>query len=213
MKYLKTFEGLARTDSKIDKIDRTKSLTDEEFISILKENCSNFSLDNDALWRSKRKKYNLELFTPNYRNADPLAFRNFFNKIEKDPDYPVIRKMSLIGGTNKDIVKKLVGADMYQVIPFDNSEIVFCPVVDLWAMDDERGKSSELVHKKPVGKEHFTKVTYDRNFKIPVSELESLRRQFGVRGGREHGYEFFTSSPCLLVHESKLDWLNNIINK
>jgi hypothetical protein len=39
-----------------------------------------------------------------------------------------------IGGTNRDICELLVGADMYVVIPFDNTEIVFCPIMDLWAL-------------------------------------------------------------------------------
>jgi hypothetical protein len=35
----------------------------------------NFSFDNPQLWRSKKKKYNLELFKPGARNADPLALK------------------------------------------------------------------------------------------------------------------------------------------
>jgi hypothetical protein len=41
----------------------------------------------------------LELFKPGARNADPLAFKSFFNDIEHNIDeYPVVRKNSLIGG-------------------------------------------------------------------------------------------------------------------
>lgn len=213
MRYLKKFEGISLTDSKMDKIDRTRELSDDEFLDILHKNCTNFSLSNDSLWRSKIKKYDLELFTPNYRNSNALAFPKFFDKIEKDPDYPVIRKMSLIGGTDKKNVKRLVDCDMYQVIPFDNSDIVFCPTIDLWAMDDNRREKSELVDNKPVGPEHFVKVPYAKKFTVPVIELESIRRKYGIRGGRDIGYEFFISSPCLLLHESKLDWLINNIGK
>lgn len=213
LKTYKTFEGISISDSKIPKLERTKELSEEEFLKILHENCKNFSFSNDELWRSRTFKYQLELFTPSYRNAQPLAFPNFFNKIEKDPDYPVNRKMSLIGWTNRDIVKWLVLESVYQVIPFDDSEIVFCPIVDLWAMDDDRIKKSEMVNKQPVGKEHFIKVSYEKNFKVPFDELEKISRDFKLKGTRtrKHGYEFFTSSPCLLIYESKLNWLRNNI--
>lgn len=215
MKYLKNFikfeESLAVTDSSIPKAERTKPLTEDEFLEILNENCKNFSFDNDLLWRNKVKKTDIELFNPSPRNASPLAFPKFFNKIEKDPDYPVVRKNSLIGGTNKDILDRLVGLDNYLVIPFDNSDIVFCPVVDLWAMDDSRMEKSEKVNKEPVDKKHFVKVSYTKDFRIPSDELELRRSRYNLRGGPEHGYEFFTSSPCLLVHNSKVDWLRSVI--
>jgi len=209
LKSYKSFEGLAGVDLSLAKIDRTKELSEEEFLQILSENCKNFSFSNDVLWRSKAKKYDLEIFTPNPRNAKPLAFPTFFNKIEKDPNFPVVRKMSLIGGTDKDILKKLVGDDIYQVIPFDGSEIVFCPIVDLWAMRDKVSPMDkvETVGQEPVGEEHFIKVTYDKDFKIPFDELEKMATELKLRGSRGVGYEFFTSSPCLLIHESKIDWL------
>jgi hypothetical protein len=212
MKHIKrfsTFEGISVPDSKISNVQRTKQLSNEEFLKIINESCKNFSFKNDLLWRNKIKKYDLELFTPDYRNVIPLAFPNFFNKIEGDPDYPVIRKKSLIGGTNKDIIKKLVGFDNYLVIPFDGSEIVFAPIADLWAMDDNRQQKSELVNEEPVSDKHFVKVSYTSGFKIPSNELELLRSKYKLKGGSKHGYEFFTSSPCLLVHESKVDWLKN----
>ena len=170
-----------------------------DFLEILNENCKNFSFDNTQLWRSKTKKYNLELFTPTPRNADPLAFKDFFNEIEHNTEeYPVVRKNSLIGGTDKEICKFLVGGDMYLVIPFDDSEIVFCPIMDLWAMSDDRrnltGKNM-MVKGRPISKDDFTKVSYTKDF------------QYLDKGWNDKGCEFFISSPCLLVHESKIDWL------
>ena len=68
------------------------------------------------------------------------------------------KKFGLIGGTDKEICKFLVGADMYLVIPFDDSEIVFCPIMDLWAMSDDRrnltGKNM-MVKGKPISKDDF----------------------------------------------------------
>jgi hypothetical protein len=192
-------EGLARTDNSLKILKRTKELNGSDFLEILNENCKNFSFNNTQLWRSKAKKYNLELFTPAPRNADPLAFKDFFNEIEHNTDeYPVVRKNSLIGGTDKEICKFLVGGDMYLVIPFDDSEIVFSSIMDLWAMSDDRrnltGKNM-LVNGKPISKDNFVKVSYTKDF------------QYLDKGRNGKGCEFFTSSPCLLVHESKIDWL------
>jgi hypothetical protein len=97
---------LALTDSKLEVLQRTKELNNEDFLEILKNNCKNFSFSNTQLWRSKYRKYDLELFTQ-------------------------LRKKSLIVGTDKEICKFLVGADMYLIIPFDDSEIVFCTICDL----------------------------------------------------------------------------------
>jgi hypothetical protein len=197
--------GLAITDSDLPHLKRTKELSEEEFLQILNENCKNFSFNNDLLWRCREKKYDLELFEPASRKASPLAFPKFFNKIENDPNFPVIRKNSLIGGTDKEFIKYLVGdKNVYLVIPFDNSPIVFCPIVDLWALDDNRRKSSEKISGKDVSDENFVMVNYIEDFKIPIKELEKLPKSM-----TERGVEFFTSSPCLLLHESKMNWLKS----
>lgn len=201
-KYKEFSEGLAISDNNLPVMERTKKLNDEEFLNKLKENCKNFSFSNDLLWRNKVKKHDLEIFEPNYRNAAPLAFPNFFNKIENDPNFPVIRKKSLIGGTDPMNVKFLVGYDNYLVIPFDNSQIVFCPIIDLWGLDDERRKSRELVKGEPISERNFIMKNYTKGFKIPKEELSKL-----PKANIEKGFEFFTSSPCLLIHHSKMAWL------
>ena len=68
-----------------------------------------------------------------------------------------MRKKSLIGGTDVTILKKLVGPDVF-LVPFNNIQIVFCPIVDLWALDDVRIKSSEKISGKDVNKENFIMV-------------------------------------------------------
>lgn len=205
LKYGSFSEGLARTDNSLPVLSRTKEINGADLLQMLEENCKNFSFENTQLWRSKTKKYNFELFKPGPRNADPLAFKDFFNDIEHNIDeYPVVRKNSLIGGTDKEICKKLVCNDVYLVIPFDDSEIVFCPIMDMWAMGDDRrnlsGKNM-LVGGKPISKDNFTKVSYTENF------------QYLDKGKGGHGCEYFISSPCLLVHESKIDWLKENMNK
>lgn len=205
LKYGSFSEGLARTDNSLPVLSRTKEINGADLLQMLEENCKNFSFENTQLWRSKTKKYNFELFKPGPRNADPLAFKDFFNDIEHNIDeYPVVRKNSLIGGTDKEICKKLVCNDVYLVIPFDDSEIVFCPIMDMWAMGDDRrnlsGKNM-LVGGKPISKDNFTKVSYTENF------------QYLDRGKGGHGCEFFISSPCLLVHEDKIEWLKKELVK
>lgn len=205
LKYGSFSEGLARTDNSLPVLSRTKEINGADLLQMLEENCKNFSFENTQLWRSKTKKYNFELFKPGPRNADPLAFKDFFNDIEHNIDeYPVVRKNSLIGGTDKEICKKLVCNDVYLVIPFDDSEIVFCPIMDMWAMGDDRrnlsGKNM-LVGGKPISKDNFTKVSYTENF------------QYLDKGKGGHGCEFFISSPCLLVHEDKIEWLKKNLNR
>ena len=52
-----------------------------------------------------------------------------------------------------------------------------------------------LVKGRPISKDDFTKVSYTKDF------------QYLDKGWNDKGCEFFISSPCLLVHESKIDWL------
>jgi hypothetical protein len=219
-KYEIFVESLARPDKSLPIINRTKEINGADVLQILDENCKNFSFSNTQLWRSRAKKYNFELFKPAPRNADPLAFKDFFNDIaNKTDEYPVVRKNSLIGGTDKDICERIVKGDVYLVIPFDDSEIVFCPVFDLWAMSDDRKKvnlqnidsltddvinldgKNMTIDGRAISKDDFTKVTYTENF------------QYLDKGKGGNGCEFFLSSPCVLIHESKIEWLKKNLNR
>ena len=208
---------------------RTTQLSEDSFLEALKENCKNFSFDNDLLWRFKQfRTSDLQLFEPKSRKLVPIAFPKYFDRIAEEPNYPVKRKQSLIGGTSKEICRYLFSGSsdsMYMVIPFDNSEIIFCPVFDLWAAADSRkGEGSELVNKKPIEDGMFLKVNYNKDFKIPYDELSVIADKYNVskRGGKskpplswiawagdELGYEFFTSSNCLLINENKVNWLKS----
>jgi hypothetical protein len=212
MKYLKSFQesNLVSVDPDMEKIDRTKELSEVEFLNILHTECKNFSFMNDLLWRGKPKKYDLELFEPGYRNTKGMTFVNFFNKIENDPNYPVVRKKSLIGGTHKENVERITEFKSYMVIPFDDSEIVFCPIIDLMGIQDSP-KSGKLKDGSPVTKDVFVKVNYTKDFKVPTVDIETIRDKYKLRGTRATGYEFFTSSPCLLVYDDKINWLRNNI--
>lgn len=98
----------------------------------------------------------------------------------------------------------------YHVIPFDGSELVFCPVMDLWAMADDRRVKNQTIGGKKPSKENFIKVTYEKKFRIPSAELNKLPKSRGITS-RGEAYEFFTSSPCLLVHDSKMNWIKENI--
>lgn len=207
MKYLKSINELfSITDTDLPNLQRSRDLGEEEFLQIFKTHCQNYSLNNDPLYRLKTKKGDLQLFTSMPRNAKPLAFPDFFNEIENDPEYPVVRKNSLIGGTNLEALKKLIdNIPPYHVIPFDGSELVFCPVIDLWALADNRRDKIQTIGGKKPSKENFIKVTYEKNFKVPSDELNKLPNSKG-KTNLGYAYEFFTSSPCLLVHDSKMNW-------
>ena len=196
MKYLKSFkESLAGIDTNLETIERCKDLNEGEFLELLKMNC-----------KVKGKKSDLQLFQPSPRNAKPVAFPNFFNQIADDSNFPVKRKNSLIGSTDPEKLKILVGDDLFLVIPYDNSEIVFCPIIDLWGISDDRRGGSELVGKTPISKDNFIMVNYTQDFKVPLEELSKLNKAI-----THAGVEFFTSSKCLLLHESKIDWLRNFL--
>jgi hypothetical protein len=96
------------------------------------------------------------------------------------------------------------------VIPFDESEIVFCPIIDLMGIQDSP-KLGKLKDGSPVTKNVFVKVSYTKDFKVPVTEIETIRDRYKLRGSRVTGYEFFTSSPCLLVYDDKINWLKDNI--
>lgn len=211
IKKFKIFiESIAGSDHNLEIIKRCEDISEDQLFDIFYKNCKNFSFDNDQLYRGKSGSNLFQLYQPNYRNARPVAFLKFFNKIEKDPNYPVVRKKSLIGGTNVETIKLLTGCNPYLVIPFDNIEIIFAPVMDLWAMDDDRRMGSEKISGKDIGPEHFVKTTYTKNFKIPFDDLEKIKHK-NIDILRKRGAEFFISSPCLLIHPSKIEWFKNNI--
>jgi len=220
MKYLKryneNFKGFANVDTSQEAFNRCQNLSEDEFLKILRENCKNFSLSNDLLYRNKEYSGDFQLFKPYKRRTNPVTFPKFFNRIEDDSNYPVKRKLSLIGGTNPSFISDLfrdkmasnINSDsdftVYIVIPFDNSKIVFCPVPDLLFLDDRT--KEEYVSGEPVSDKNFVMVEYTKDFKIPEEELSKLP---GHKSSHS-GYEFFTSSNCLLIHESYIDILNQI---
>ena len=210
MKYLKTFEGMN---------EKYQSITEEEFVKLFKEKCKIFSFGNDPLYRGDEEVFEFGYHNPIERRDRGITYIDYFVQKEKDLEkYPVVRKNSLIGvgGSNSDKKEmiRLAGilgdntfeglSPVYRIIPFDNSELVFCPIGDLKMLDD-------FGRVKDVKDDDFIKVSYTENFKVPVEELTKIQKNiFGNTKYTKHGFEFFTSSPCLLIPHQNEDFLKNI---
>jgi hypothetical protein len=187
---------------------RTKPLSEEEFLEILQTNCKNFSFENDQLWRGTNKRfgnYGLYLESERKGTIGKYDYKDFFDDRK---DYIVPRYKSLIGSTEFEGAKYLASdQNVYLVIPFDDSNIVFAgsPDLALWS------------HKKQVFSDDlFILEKYVKDFKVP-SELWSILLSSTLYGywrdikDKKLGFEFFTNSPCLLLSKDKIDWLKTLI--
>lgn len=185
---------------------RTKPVTEDEFLEIIRENCKNFSFMNDVLWRKSNRSFgDLGLFSEKERKQT-IGNYNYKEFFDLRKDYPVPRYKSLIGSTSKEGADFFGSdSDMYMVIPFDNSQIVFAGTPDL-ALWSKLGQ--EFIDNL------FTMKEYSKGFQVPVDELSLIRDKSKLGSfekAKKLGFEFFTTSPCLLIHESKIDWLRNNI--
>jgi hypothetical protein len=188
-----------------------QEISEEDFLKILNENCKNFSFDNDPLYRGDMKDFQFMLHNPEERNTRGITYVDFFKEKENDTDkYPVVRKNSSMGVGGGDIKEMkrvatmlgdLDGSPVYKVIPFDNSKMVFCPVFDLAVLDMFHDVDS-------VQDDNFIMVEYTKGFKVPVSELKDIQKSImGTNQYASKGFEFFTSSPCLLINIENEDFL------
>lgn len=198
MIYLKTFEGLNQ---------KYQTISKEKFNEILKDKCKNFSLDNDQLFRSEQDIFDYGYHNPIERNTRGITFVDFFKEKENDIEkYPVLRKNSLIGvgGAPDNILiqsaRNLSSLDedddteVYRVIPFDNSKIVFCAAVDLLII-------KYLNNAIDIKDDDFILLEYTKNFKIPIDKLTEInQRLLGNKYKIKKGFEFFISSPALLIN-------------
>lgn len=205
MRFLLEFNDYKSRDSET----RTKPLSEEEFLEILKINCKNFSFDNDQLWRGTNNRFGsfgLYLEAERKGTIGKYGYKDFFD-IRKD--YIVPRYKSLIGSTEFNGAEYLASVgNLYLVIPFDDVNIVFAgaPDLALWSK---------------VGQEFtddlFVLETYVKGFKVPNEKLWSIfsSSKLGSFSNKikekSLGFEFFTNSPCLLLSKEKVDWLKSIL--
>jgi hypothetical protein len=209
MKHLKRFnESNVDTITSRESKTRTKSISEDEFLKMIRENCKNFSFMNDPLWRKSNKEFgDLGLFIEKERRQT-IGKYNYKEFFDLRKDYPVPRYKSLIGSTSKEGADFFGSdSDMYMVIPFDNSQIIFAgsPDLALWSKSGQEFTDDLFIMKE-----------YTEGFQVPVDELSSIRRT-STLGNFEKvvklGFEFFITNPCLLIHESKINWLRKIIYK
>lgn len=208
MKHLKRFN-----ESNVDTIisreskTRTKSISEDEFLEMIKKNCKNFSFMNDPLWRKSNKEFgDLGLFIEKERRQT-IGKYNYKVFFDLRKDYPVPRYKSLIGSTSKEGADFFGSdSDLYMVIPFDNSQIIFAgsPDLALWSKLGQEFTDDLFIMKE-----------YTKGFQVPVDELSLIisKSKLGSFDWIEEGFEFFITNPCLLIHESKINWLRKIIYK
>jgi hypothetical protein len=184
---------------------RTKSISEDEFLEMIKKNCKNFSFMNDPLWRKSNKEFgDLGLFIEKERRQT-IGNYNYKDFFDLRKDYPVPRYKSLIGSTSKEGADFFGSdSDMYMVIPFDNSQIIFAgsPDLALWSKSGQEFTDDLFIMKE-----------YSKGFQVPVDELSLIisKSKLGSFDWIEEGFEFFITNPCLLIHESKINWLKNNI--
>lgn len=215
MKLLLEYGEFSKRESK----DRIKTLSDTEFLDILNKECKNFSFDNDELIRFTQFKEDFGIFLGSKRNQKNGTFKKFFQEIENDEDVTVKRDVSIFGlcALPTDLKNKSKGLDFITMfgdnkkllIPFDNSDIIFCPILDLMGLnryyngDESTHYKRHSVLNNHINKDAFVKGSYTKNFKVPIKELSQKK------GNISFGCEFFLSNNCLILNYDKKDWLKS----
>jgi len=187
---------------------RTKGLNEEEFLEVFKENCKNFSFDNDILWRNTNNFGDFGLFFEEARKGT-IGTYNYKDFFDARKDYIVPRYKSLIGSTTKEGAEAF-GSDMstYIVIPFDGANIIFSCAPDLALLSKTKQEFSDSL---------FLLKQYEPGFKSPVSELFDIMSHTTVSSYRDifvkknMGFEYFTNANCLMIKEDKIGWLKSNI--
>lgn len=206
MRLILEFEEFKTKESET----RTKPLTDDDLLRIINENCKNFSFNNDLLWRGTNRSFgDFGIWFESERKGTigDYSYKKFFDDRR---GYPVPRYKSLIGSTEKVGASYLSSDGVpYMVIPFDNSQIVFAGSPDL-ALWSKTGQS--------FSDDMFLMKEYVKDFKVPTDELYDIMSKTSISHlnqtfiKRNLGFEFFTTSTSLLIHESKVDWLKSQIS-
>ena len=128
-KYFKLFES------------RTSDLSEEEFFSILKENCKEFLNDPKCLQRVKNKFGSTYAYIdPKIHNRTDGSNRNvaknlllLLDNLPSWKDYPK-RENSIIGFSTIEVSDSYsYGNEYYLIIPFDGSKFGSAPADDLWS--------------------------------------------------------------------------------
>lgn len=204
MKRILEFQEFMDRESKT----RTKGLNEEEFLEVFRENCKNFSFENDKLWRNSNNFGEFGLFFEEARRGT-IGTYNYKDFFDDRKEYIVPRYKSLIGSTTKEGAEAF-GSDMntYIVIPFDGANIVFSCSPDLALLSKTKQVFSDNL---------FLLKQYDAGFKVPVSDLFDIMSHTTLSSYRDItvkknlGFEYFTNANCLMIKEDKIGWLKSNI--
>ena len=187
---------------------RTKGLNEQEFLEVFRENCKNFSFDNDMLWRNSNNFGDFGLFFEEARRGT-IGTYNYKDFFDDRKEYIVPRYKSLIGSTTKEGAEAFASdTNTYIVIPFDGANIVFSCSPDLALLSKTKQEFSDSL---------FLLKQYDAGFKSPVSELFEIMSHTTISSYRDMfvkrnlGFEYFTNAKYLMIKEDKIGWLKNNI--
>ena len=187
---------------------RTKGLNEQEFLEVFRENCKNFSFDNDMLWRNSNNFGDFGIFFEEARIAT-IGTYNYKDFFDDRKEYIVPRYKSLIGSTTKEGAEYFgSNNNTYIVIPFDGANIVFSCSPDLALLSKTKQEFSDSL---------FLLKQYDAGFKAPVSELFDIMSNTTISSlidtsiKKNLGFEYFTNANCLMIKEEKIGWLKNNI--
>ena len=204
MKIILEFQEFIDRESRT----RTKGLNEEEFLEVFRENCKNFSFENDILWRNSNNFGDFGLFFEKDRNGT-IGTYNYKDFFDDRKDYIVPRYKSLIGSTTKEGSEAFASTSTtYIVIPFDDANIVFSCSPDLALLSKMKQEFSDSL---------FLLKQYDAGFKAPVSELFDIMSNTTISSlidtsiKKNLGFEYFTNANCLMIKEEKIGWLKNNI--
>ena len=204
MKIILEFQEFIDRESRT----RTKGLNEEEFLEVFRENCKNFSFDNDMLWRNSNNFGDFGLFFEEARRGT-IGTYNYKDFFDDRKEYIVPRYKSLIGSTTKEGAEAFASdTNTYIVIPFDGANIVFSCSPDLALLSKTKQEFSDSL---------FLLKQYDAGFKSPISELFEIMSHTTLSSFRDTcvkknlGFEYFTNANCLMNKEEKLGWLKNNI--
>lgn len=110
----------------------SKSLTDQEFNQMVKDNCKNWTKAKTPLYRGQIDMGPYVYTDPSgtYRKSieDINTHVELMDNLESWKEFPKY-SASIIGSTSKDVGGY---GKVYEIIPFDNSNIGICPGKDIW---------------------------------------------------------------------------------
>lgn len=189
---------------------RSESLTEEEFIKILKTNCSNFNPHKSGyLYRGANDTGDYVLIDPSkysrgsIEGVDTHTF--LMDNMPEWRDYPS-RSKSVIASTDKNVARGY-GAERYIVIPFNMSLIGICPEENIW-LSFEYGPVVSSYNASIEGTGLYD-YGYDSLFKTLYLFINNAGLELKMNSNKEYTIDYETFI-LFFKHEFKIDRLNPV---